>query len=118
MATIKIKNLRLRTIVGINDDERVNQQDVIINVTIDFDDTKAVETDHISDTIDYKTLSKKIISHVEESSCFLLETLTARISDICSADPRVMSATVEVDKPHSVRFADSVSITKTVTCKR
>ncbi|MEW6534516.1 MAG: dihydroneopterin aldolase [Candidatus Auribacterota bacterium] len=114
MATIKIKNLRLQAIIGINNDERINQQDIIINASIEFDDSKAAETDNISDTVDYKNIAKNIIRHVEQSSYFLLETLTSRICDICTADPRVTAATVEVDKPHSVRFADSVSVTKTV----
>ena len=35
-ATIRIKNLRLRTFIGINDDEIVNMQDVVINVKIQY----------------------------------------------------------------------------------
>ena len=37
MATIHITNLRLRAIIGANDWERDTLQEVIINITIDFD---------------------------------------------------------------------------------
>ena len=37
MNKIKIKNLSLRTIIGINEWERVHKQDVIINIEIGFD---------------------------------------------------------------------------------
>ena len=38
---IKIENLRLRTIIGIYDWEKENRQDLVINVSIDFDGRKA-----------------------------------------------------------------------------
>ena len=45
LATIKIKNLRLRTYIGINEDEIKNKQDVVVNVKIDYDAEKATNTD-------------------------------------------------------------------------
>ena len=44
-ATIKIKNLRLRTYIGINDDEIKNKQDVVVNVTIHYDAGRATDSD-------------------------------------------------------------------------
>ena len=49
MATIRITNLKLRTIIGIHDWERAHKQDVIINVTIEFDASKAADSDNIDD---------------------------------------------------------------------
>ncbi|MCK5391899.1 MAG: FolB domain-containing protein, partial [Deltaproteobacteria bacterium] len=59
---IKIKNLKLRTIVGIYEWEKKTKQDIVINVEIEFDGSKAIETDNIEDTVDYKTITKKIIA--------------------------------------------------------
>ena len=42
---IKIENLKLRTTVGIYDWEKEIKQDVIINVEMEFDGSKAIETD-------------------------------------------------------------------------
>ena len=49
LATIRIKNLRLRTYIGINEDEIQNRQDVVINVVIRYRAARAVQFNHISE---------------------------------------------------------------------
>jgi len=107
---IKIKNLRLRAIVGILGWERKELQEIIINVSIDFDGEKASRSDNISDTINYKAIKKEIVTAVKSSSFKLLESLSKTILDIILSHPMVRSACVEIDKPHALRFADSVSV--------
>ena len=107
---IKIKNLKLKTIVGIFDWERTEKQDVIINAEIEFDGAKAANSDNIEDTVDYKKINKKIIEVVESSKFFLLEKLADTVLKIIMEDKKVIKAKVEVDKPGALRFADSVSI--------
>ena len=107
---IKIKNLRLRTIVGIYSWERKELQDIIINVSIDFDGEKASGSDNIADTVNYKSIKKEIVTAVESSRFKLLESLSKTILDIIFRNPLVRAACVEIDKPHALRFADSVSI--------
>jgi D-erythro-7,8-dihydroneopterin triphosphate epimerase len=113
MAVIKIKNLRLRTIIGIFDYEREHKQDIVINLKIHFDDSKASSTDNIDDTVDYKKITKKIIAEVEKSEFFLLEKLSDFVLDIIMEDLKIKGATVKLDKPHALRYADSVAIIKT-----
>ena len=107
---IKIENLRLRTIVGIFDWEKEKKQDITINIEMDFDGRNAAISDNIDDTIDYKSLNKRIISFVEEGNFNLLEKISSDIADIIMEDSRVISAKVKVDKPGALRFADSVSV--------
>ncbi|AXT37388.1 MULTISPECIES: dihydroneopterin triphosphate 2'-epimerase [Alteromonas] len=111
LATIKIKNLRLRTYIGINEDEIKNKQDVVVNVKIDYDAEKATNTDDMSDALNYKTITKAIIKLVEDNRFSLLEKLTADVLSIASEHSSVRYAEVEVDKPHALRFSDSVSLT-------
>lgn len=110
MAKIRITNLRLRTIIGTHDWEREVQQDVVVNITLDYDATKAIASDDLRKTVDYKALTKQIIKEVEVSQFFLLEKLSGRILDIVTAHPVVREAVVRVDKPQALRFADSVSV--------
>ena len=112
-AEIKIKNLKLRAVIGIHEWERKNKQDVVINISIFFDASAAAETDRLEDTVDYKAIKQNIISLVESSSFYLLEKLASEVLALCMADPLVLRAAVEIDKPHALRFADSVSITMT-----
>jgi dihydroneopterin aldolase/D-erythro-7,8-dihydroneopterin triphosphate epimerase len=107
---IHIKDLLLRTIIGINDEERRNKQDVLINITLHTDHTAAV-SDEVADTVNYRTITKEIIKLVEESQFYLVEKMALEISDICLADPRVERAVVTVEKPGALRFARSVGVT-------
>ncbi|MBI3616844.1 MAG: dihydroneopterin aldolase [Candidatus Omnitrophica bacterium] len=110
MAKIRITNLRLRTIIGTHDWEREIQQDVVVNITLDYDATKAIASDDLRKTVDYKALTKQIVKEVEASRFFLLEKLSGRILDVVTAHPAVRGAVVRVDKPQALRFADSVSV--------
>ncbi|MCA9401846.1 MAG: dihydroneopterin aldolase [Candidatus Omnitrophica bacterium] len=109
MAQIHIQDLKLRSIIGINDWERDKKQDIIINIHITFNAEKAINSDNIKDTIDYKAITKRVIKLAESSKFFLLERMCAAIMDIVFDDKRVEEATVKIDKPHALRFADSVS---------
>ncbi|HUU26854.1 MAG TPA: dihydroneopterin aldolase [archaeon] len=109
-ATIKIKNLALRTVIGLNQWEREKKQDVLINISLDFEAGPVVEADKVDSTVDYKKITKKVIDGVESSSFYLLETLADHVLKIVMKNPNVLEATVEVDKPHSLRFAESVSV--------
>ena len=109
---IKIENLRLRTIVGIYDWEKKEKQDLVINVSIDFDGSKAAASDSIEDTVDYKSITKKIISFVETNDFNLLERIAGGICDIVFENPGARKTSVKVEKPGALRYADSVSVTE------
>lgn len=111
---IHIENLRLRTIIGIYDWEKKIKQDVIINVVIEFDGSKAGKSDNIEDTIDYKSITKEIISYVENGQFNLIEKLVTGIGDIVMKDKRILKSTTTVDKPGALRYTDSVSLTNTI----
>lgn len=110
MAIIRIKNLLLRTYIGFKEEELTNQQDVIINMTIDVDHNNAILRDAIDGSYNYRTITKQVIALVQDKKFKMLEKLTQSILDEIMADKNVRSAKVEVDKPHALRFAESVSI--------
>ncbi|MBA4409425.1 MAG: dihydroneopterin aldolase [Bacteroidota bacterium] len=110
MALIRVKNLLLRTFIGFNPEEIDNKQDVVINIEIEADIPEEVLLADESDGIyNYKTITKQIIELVQDNRFKLLEVLTKNILDLIMADERVVRAKVEVDKPHALRFAESVS---------
>ena len=63
---IYIKDLRVKTIIGIFDWERKTKQEVSIDLEFPFDCKKAAKTDSIEDTIDYKAIAKGVIKFVED----------------------------------------------------
>jgi len=107
---IQIKDLSLRTIIGINEAERRNRQDVLINIVLHADTRPAGASDDIADAVNYRTITKRVIKLVEGSQFFLVEKMAAEIAAICLDDPRVEAATVRVEKPGALRFARSVGV--------
>ncbi len=110
MDKIIIRDLLLRGIIGINPDERVKLQDILINIVIWADIRKAAASDAIEDAVDYKTITKRVIQHVEESSDFLVEKLVTDIARLIIVEYGVERVMVRVEKPTALRFAESVGI--------
>ncbi|WP_109266575.1 dihydroneopterin triphosphate 2'-epimerase [Klebsiella pneumoniae] len=110
-AIIRIKNLRLRTFIGIKEEEIANRQDVVVNVAIHYPADKARDSEDINDALNYRTITKRIISHLENGRFSLLEKLTQDVLNIACEHHWVTYAEVEIDKLHALRYADSVSMT-------
>lgn len=110
---IQIKNLRLRTIIGVNEWERKNKQDVIITISFIYDASDAIHNDDLGKAVNYKQLTKQIISVVESAQYKLLESLADRILDVIREHPGIQDPEVRVEKPHALRFSDTVSCTIT-----
>lgn len=107
--TIRIRDLRLRTLIGFNPEEREKKQDVVINVTVRYPMNAAILQDDVGSVLNYKTLTKQIIALVEDHQFLLLERLSAEVLALCREHRQVTYAAVEIEKPHALRFADSVS---------
>jgi D-erythro-7,8-dihydroneopterin triphosphate epimerase len=108
-ATIRITDLLVRTIIGGNEWERNAPQDVIINVEFSYDASKAIASDSLEDSVDYKKMKRRIIEEVEQSHYRLLETLANRVLSLAMEDERIQSFWVRVEKPGALRFAKTVS---------
>lgn len=107
---IHIKDLLLRGIIGINDWEREKRQDILINITLTGDLSPAGLSDNIEDTINYRTITKKVIKLVEMGKPHTVEFLATQIADICLQAEGVEVAQVRVEKPGALRFARSVGV--------
>jgi D-erythro-7,8-dihydroneopterin triphosphate epimerase len=108
--TVRIKDLRLRGRIGITPDEQSKEQDLVVTARFSYDGEAAIAGDNVAAAVDYKTIKLRLIEEVGGNPHALLETLADRLLGILMDDPRVLEATVEVDKPHALRFADSVSV--------
>src|SRR5512135_2075798 len=109
MDRIIISDLRARCIVGVNDDERREKQDVTVNISIYADLRKPGRTDRFEDAIDYRAIKKRVLGLIEESKFFLLEALAEAVANACLATPGIVKVQVRVDKPSALRFAKTVA---------
>lgn len=110
MDYILIEDLLVRCIIGINEDERREKQDVVIDILLGHDSLKAGRSDDFADAVDYRGIKKRVFTMVEQSEFFLVEALAEAIADICLENPGVIEAQVTVHKPSALRFARTVGI--------
>lgn len=110
MDHILISDLTVRCIIGVNEEERRERQDVVINLAIYADLRKAGQSDRFEDAVDYHAIKKRIVSMVENSRYYLVEALAEAIAAICLDHPAVTKVQVRVDKPGALRFARSVGV--------
>jgi dihydroneopterin aldolase/D-erythro-7,8-dihydroneopterin triphosphate epimerase len=110
MDRILIKDLMLRCILGLSEEERREKQDVLINLILWTDLKVAAATDRIEDTVDYAALKKRIITLIEGSQYHLAETLADRIAILCLEQSAVQQVQVTLEKPTALRFAHSVGV--------
>ena len=107
---ILVRDLRFRCIVGVNDEERHEKQDVVAQITLDIDLRKAGRTDALEDTVDYRALKKEVLAMAERSHFQLVEALAESIAAICLKGERVSRVVVAVEKPGALRFARTVGV--------
>ncbi len=110
MDKIIIKDLLLRGIIGINPDERVKKQDILLNIVMYHDIRRAAESDEIRDAANYKEISKRVIEFVENSSYLLVERLVTEVARLILTEFSISRVQVRVEKPGALRFAKSVGI--------
>ena len=110
MDIIYLHDLRIETVIGVNDWERRIKQTVVLDVELGTDTRRAAAADRIEDTVDYKAVAKRLIAFVGGSSFFLVETLAERIADILINEFKVPWCRVRLNKQGAVRYVRDVGV--------
>jgi dihydroneopterin aldolase len=106
---IALTGLTVRGHHGVFAHERRDGQDFVVDATLWLDSRPAAASDDLADTVDYGALADRLATVVEGESVNLIETLAARLCELCMADQRVIAAEVTVHKPQAPiarEFAD------------
>ena len=110
MDKIFINDLQVETVIGIFDWEREIKQTISINLEMEFDISKAAKSDDINDSLDYKKVSKRIISLCEKADSYLVENLIEKIAQVVLKEFPVSKVTVSLEKPGALRGSKSVGM--------
>ena len=110
MDTIFLKELEVKTTVGIFEWEKRIKQTVLIDIEISTDLSAAAVSDDLKDTIDYKKIAKRIQSFVESHRFNLLEALAQKIADVLIDEFDIRQTTVTVNKPRAIRGSKAVGV--------
>ena len=96
-----LTGLRARGRHGVYEFERENGQDFVVDAVLEIDLAKAAATDDVADTVHYGELAERLVAVLTGEPVDLIETLAARLAEVCLADPRVSAAEVTVHKPQA-----------------
>ena len=110
MDIVYIRELEVRTIIGIFDWEREQRQVVSLDLEMGSDIAAAATTDTIENALDYKAVAKRLIDFIEKSDFFLVETLAERVSDIVVNEFNVPWVKLRLGKPGAVTGSKDVGV--------
>ena len=110
MDIVYIRELEIRTIIGIYDWEREQRQVVSLDLEMGWDNAAASASDSIEDALDYKAVSKRLIDFVENSEFFLVETLAERAATIVMTEFGIRWLRLRLGKPGAVTGSKDVGV--------
>ncbi len=110
MDIIFLRDLRIKTVIGIWEWERKILQTVAIDLEMSADIRKAAKTDSVDDTLNYKLVAKRVQQFVGDSSFQLVETLAENIAALILDEFDVSWVKVRVNKPGAIRGARDVGV--------
>lgn len=73
--TILIRDLSVRTVIGVPEDERRQAQPILLDLDIELDANRAAHTDDLGDTVDYAAVVDDLRGCLAGKNYFLLERL-------------------------------------------
>ena len=112
MAAVTVKELKINAVIGTLPHERVNRQQIIVDVSFEYDAVKAAETDDLSCSVDYSAVEKAIVDTVEKSSFYLLEALARQIALTVLSFAGVSKVEITIHKPAASAFGALISYTE------
>ena len=107
---IFITDLLARGIIGVSEAERQKPQEILINLVLFVDTRKAGKTDKLEDSVNYRTIAKRVLAHAETAARQTVEALAADLAHLCLEEAAVERVRVRVEKPGAVRFSRSVGV--------
>jgi 7,8-dihydroneopterin aldolase/epimerase/oxygenase len=110
MDIVFIRDLEVKTVIGVFDWERKIRQRLIFNIELGTDISSSAKTDSLDDTLDYKAISHAIEELAEASSYQLVEALVEDVAQMVMKDFGVRWLSITLDKPGAVSCARSVGV--------
>tara|TARA_B100001029_G_scaffold153583_1_gene137278 strand:- start:299 stop:649 length:351 start_codon:yes stop_codon:yes gene_type:complete len=107
--SIIIRNIEVCCLIGINLEEKINPQPIIINLKLFTSFAKASRSDQIEDTVNYSVLVKSVKEFTSKSRFNLLETMGEKLSEKILEDKKIKEVEIEIIKPNALA-SERVSI--------
>lgn len=104
---IIIKDLKVFAYHGVNEEEKINGQDFVLDVTLYLPLNKPCHSDDVNDTVSYAKVTKLILKVMADRSYDLIEAAADRVAmEIIKNFEQVESVTICLKKPQAPVKAD------------
>jgi dihydroneopterin aldolase len=110
MDIVFLRDLRIDTVIGIYGWERRTRQTLIFDLEMSADVAGAAASDDIADTLNYKSVAKRLMDFVGQSEFQLVETLAERCAEIIREEYGVRWVRLTLNKKGAVRGATDVGV--------
>lgn len=110
MDIVYIRELEIETVIGVYDWEREVKQVVSLDLEMATDIKKAAQSDNLEDTLDYKAVSKRLISFIGDSEFELVEAMAEQVATIVLNEFNVPWLRLRLSKPGAVRGSHDVGV--------
>lgn len=111
MDLLEIRELSIKTHIGVYPWEQKILQEVLIDLSIPQD--FAGSNDQLDKVLDYEALCNKINSYLAAQSFALIETLAEQLAFYLKEEFALKALTISVSKPHAIKNASTVRVTLT-----
>ena len=119
MGILNIEDLKVRCIVGVYTHERKVEQDLFVDVRLEFDFSEAARTDQINHTLDYTRLAAMLEEWMQREKFQLIETLAERACVLITDEfPQVRECRVTIKKPAALADARLATVTSEMSVGR
>jgi dihydroneopterin aldolase len=110
MDIVYIRDLEVKTVIGVYDWEREIKQPVTVDLDMACDIRAASTTDDVAHVVDYKNVCVRVTNFIEQSQVQLIETMAEEIAALLMSEFHVPWVRVKIGKPAAITGARSVGI--------
>ena len=107
---IFLRGLTAECVIGFIDWERRVKQTVVVDLELPVDCRQAAVSDDVTDTVDYKKVSKRVLAFIEASEFKLVETLAQRLALLILEEFGVEWLRLSINKPGAIRNSRDVGV--------
>ena len=107
---IFLRGLTAECVIGFIDWERRVKQTVVVDLELPVDCRQAAVSDDVTDTVDYKKVSKRVLAFIEASEFRLVETLAQRLAMLILEEFAIEWIRLSINKPGAIRNSRDVGV--------
>ena len=104
MDKIIIPQIPLRVRVGVTDEERSREQDILIDIELGLDLHPAGTTDDLTQSVDYEVICTTVTSMMRSRFFKLIETIANEVAGMLLEQHNIDEVLVRVRKPDALRI--------------